>query len=368
MDLITFLASTPLGFLSQTMLSILVAVLAALLFWLASHFCKCWLMPKLCAMAERLHLRSLQILFRGFTKPFPVLILFWGLCTVLPMLPLPSFYPQISAFCHTLSRIAPIVCAGWGLWNSTDLCDNVLNSLSAHLDLKANATLRSVLVKTYRVLVGAFVIVAVLDILGYPVTGLITGLGLVGLTVSLAAQDTASNLFSGLMLLLERPFSIGDWITVGDVDGEVEDLTFRSTKVRALDNSLYVLPNTTVTKAVVNNGSTRTKRLYRFNLNLTFDSSRAQLESMMSRLTQQLKADPVIDPDSVVVRVTGFHQSGISILVNAYILRKSLDEFLEIQNRLNLDILDLVREENLRFAMTESRIYLESQGSDCKNV
>lgn len=368
MDLIAFFASTPLGFLSQTMLSILVSALVALLFWLASRFCKSWLMPKLCAMAERLHLHSLSILFRGFTKPVPILILVWGLCTVLPMLPLPGIYPQVSALCHTLSRIAPMVCAGWGFWNSTELCDNALNNLSTHLDLKTSATLRSVLVKTYRVLVGAFVIVAVLDILGYPVTGLITGLGLVGLTVSLAAQDTASNLFSGLMLLLERPFSIGDWITVDSVDGEVEDLTFRSTKVRALDNSLYVLPNTTVTKAIVNNGSTRTKRLYRFNLNLTFDSSRTQLESLMSRLTEQLKADPVLDPDSVVVRVTGFSESGISILVNAYVLRKGLDEFLDVQNRLNLDILDLVREEGLHFAMTASRVYLESQGSDGKNA
>ncbi len=368
MNWTTFFVSTPLGFLSQTMLSILAAALVALLFWLASRFCKGWLMPKLCAMAERLHLQALGILFRSFTKPIPILILVWGLCTVLPMLPLPSLQTQIAWLCHTLSHIAPLVCAGWGFWYATDLCDLALNNLSTHLDLKTNATLRSVLVKTYRVLVGAFVIVAVLDVLGYPVTGLITSLGLVGLTVSLAAKDTASNLFSGLMLLLERPFSIGDWITVGDVDGEVEDLTFRSTKVRALDNSLYVLPNTSVTSAVVNNGSTRTKRLYRFTLNLTFDSPRAKLESMMSRLTEHLKADPTLDPDSVLVRLTGFNDSGISILVNAYVLRKGLDEFLEIQNRLNLDILDLVREEGLHFAMTASRVYLESQESEGKNA
>lgn len=359
MDPINFLTSIFL--LSATTAGILLAVVVAFLFWLASRFCKTWLIPRLCSMTERLPFRGLHILVCGFAKPTPIMIWLLGLCYALPILPFASIHAPLTAFCHTATRIIVLSCVAWGFWNSTDLCDLALNNVSHHLDLKANATLLSVLKKTYRVLVVIFVLVAVLDVLGYPVTGLITGFGLAGLTVSLAAQDSASNLFSGLMILLERPFSIGDWITVNGVDGEVEDLTFRSTKIRAMDNSLYVLPNSSVTSATINNGSTRIKRLFRFNLNLTYNSPRANLESLMSRLSSDLKSNPMIDPNSVVVRLTGFNESGINILVNAYVMRRSLDEFLDIQNQLNLDILDLVREENLRFAMTSSRVLLENE-------
>ena len=334
----------------------LTAALTVALFWLLSRFCKKWLMPFLTRIAERFHLQGIQVLIRSFTTPLPILIFLWGILAAMPIL----YAPLIGAR-SVLTRIANLLCIGWGLWNATDLCDLLLNSLSSHLDLKANLTLLSILKKTYRVLVAIFVAIAVLDVLDYPVTGLLTGFGLVGLTVSLAAQDSASNLFSGLMILIERPFSIGDWITVNGVDGEVEDLTFRSTKIRALDNTLYVLPNSSVTSATINNSAARFKRLFRFNLNLSFDSSREQLEALMDRLYKHLQATDGVDPESVIVRLTGFNESGVSILVSAYILRRELSDFLTVQNKLNLDILDFVREAGLRFALTTSRVYLENE-------
>lgn len=347
--------------LGETTFSILVAALTAFLFWAASRFVKSWLIPRLCKFTDNPHLRALHILFEGFAKPVPVFIWLAGLCTALPMLPLGKIQLFLISLSSPSIRIFLLVCTAWGFWRSTDLCDLALNNVSSHLDLKASATISSILKKCYRVLVVIFAVVAVMDVLNYSVTGLITGFGLVGLTVSLAAQDSASNLFSGLMILLERPFSIGDWIAVNGVEGTVEDLTFRSTKIRALDNSLYVLPNSSVTGATVNNGTTRQMRLFRFNLNLTFDSPREKLESLMEHLAQLLKNNPTVDPDSVIVRLTGFSESGISILVNAYVLRKDLNEFLDIQNHLNLDILDLVRNEGLRFAMTASRVYMDAE-------
>ena len=348
--------TTPPSFVSPAIWSLVLAVGTAAIFWLVSRFVKLWLTPHLCRMAQRLHLRALEIIFTGFAKPVPAMIWLVGLCIAIPMAHQPA-----AGLCATLLRIVILCCAAWGLWNASDLCEMFLKNMSAQLDLKASTTLLTILKKTYRILVAVFAALAVLDYLGYPVTGLITGFGLAGLTVSLAAQDSASNLFSGLMILIERPFSIGDWITVNGVDGAVEDLTFRSTKVRAMDNSLYVLPNSSVTSATINNSSHRIKRLFRFNLNLSFDSPRTNLESLMDRLYAHLKATADIDPDSVIVRLTGFNESGISILVNAYVLRPDLNEFLDIQNRLNLDIMDLVREEGLHFSLKDSRVYMENE-------
>lgn len=351
-------------FLGEKTFAILIAALTAFLFWAASRFCKSWLIPRLCKLTDGPHLRALHILFDGFSKPFPVLIWLLGLCTALPMLPLGKLQAFLISISSSSIRISVLLCCGWGFWRATALCDFALNNISSHLDLKASATLSSILKKGYRVLVVAFVAVGVLDVLHYSVTGLITGFGLLGLTVSLAAQDSASNLFSGLMILLERPFSIGDWITVNGVDGAVEDLTFRSTKIRAMDNTLYVLPNSSVTSTTINNSTARNMRLFRFTLNLTFDSPRNNLEALMAHLTNLLKNNPAIDPSSVIVRLTGFSESGISILVNAYVLRKDLNEFLNIQNQLNLDILDAVRAQGLRFAMTASRVYMDADNDN----
>lgn len=334
------------------------AAVTVALFWLLSRFCKSWVLPFLSRTAERLHLRGLQVLAQSFTKPLPILIAILGVLVAMPTLA-----PTLMPVRLVLTRIATLLCIGWGLWNATALCDLALNNLSTHLDLKANLTLTTIFKKVYRFLVVVFVAVGVLDVLDYSVTGLITGFGLAGLTVSLAAQDSASNLFSGLMILLERPFSIGDWITINGVDGEVEDLTFRSTKIRALDNTLYVLPNSSVTNATINNSAARFKRLFRFTLNLSFDASREQLEALMDRLYTHIKSTESVDPDSVIVRLTGFNESGVSILVSAYILRKELSDFLSVQNKLNLDILDFVREAGLHFALTASRVYLENESN-----
>ena len=362
MDPTNFLSS--LFVISASAAALLAAALTAFVFWLASRFFKSWLMPRLCRLAEKMHLKGLYILLCGFSKPLPVLIWLAGLCIALPMLPLPSMQVHLSGLGQLGLRFSLLGCGGWGLWNATDLCELAMQSLSAKLDMKANVTLLALLKKTYRVLVIAFVVLAMLDLVGIPVTGLITGFGLAGLTVSLAAQDSASNLFSGLIILMERPFAIGDWITVNGVDGEVEDLTFRSTKIRALDNTLYVLPNSSVTNATINNSDARTKRLFRFNLNLTFDSSREKLEQLMDSLLAHLKADPELDAGSVIVRLTGFSESGVTILVSAYVLHEGLQEFLDVQNRLNLDIMDMVRAQDLHFAMTASRVYLESDKAE----
>ena len=87
-----------------------------------------------------------------------------------------------------------------------------------------------------------------------------------GLTISLAAQESASNLFSGIVILLDKPFSIGDWITVGNVEGEVIDINFRSTRIRSMDHSVVIITNSQICASTVQNTALRTMRPYKFTL------------------------------------------------------------------------------------------------------
>ena len=211
-------------------------------------------------------------------------------------------------------------------------------------EIRSNKTLVTVLSKGYRILVVVLAGATIAQESGLPLGSIVAGAGLLGLTISLAAQDTASNLFSGLVILLDRPFALGDWITVGDVEGEVVDINFRSTKIRAIDNTLYILTNSHVSNATINNGSQRTMRLYRFTLGVTYDTTRAQLEQLMADLTAYLKASEYTYEDTVYVKLTEFGASSINLSVSAYLRTPDKMRFLEMQNELNLDLLDLMKQ------------------------
>ena len=196
---------------------------------------------------------------------------------------------------------------------------------------------------------------------GLPVGSVVASAGLIGLTISLAAQDMAKNFFSGVVILLDKPFSIGDWITVGDVEGEVVDINFRSTKVRAVDNSIYILTNSTVSSATINNATLRNKRLYRFTLGVTYDTTRPQLEKLMADLDAMLKASPDTYEDTAFVRMTGFGDSSINLMVSAYLRTADLGVFLRMQNDLNLNIMDVMKADGVDFAFPSTTVYLAKE-------
>lgn len=316
--------------------------------WLARHA-----FPKL--QARRWKGPAVPILLRGFAAPLGRLALLSGV--YLALATLPWGVAAIPAFLLKLYRIGVIACLCHGLYSASDLTALLLKSFSP--EIRGSATLQSVLVKIYKMMVLILGGLMIAQESGLPVSGLLTSAGLVGLTISLAAQDSASNLFSGMVILLERPFHIGDWIIVEDVEGKVEDINFRSTKIRALDNSLYILTNSKVCSSVINNCAERQKRLYRFTLGVTYDTTRPQLEKLMADLTAMLKACPDLYEDSVIVRLTGFGASSIDILVSAYARTAEMEEFLQIQNSLNLSLMDVMQKNGVGFAFPSTSVYIE---------
>ena len=227
---------------------------------LLRHWLQKWLFPHLARLPLPSH--AVGILVGSFARPAAWFAALTGLYLALASLPWAAAAAR--PFLLKLYRVAVILLLSWGLYGASELTGLLL--AGAREEVRTNKTLRSVLVKVYKVVVIVLGGLMAAQELGLPVTGILTSAGLVGLTLSLAAQDTASNLFAGMMILVERPFQIGDWVVIGSVEGSVEDITFRSTKVRALDNSLYILTNSDVCAATINNGTQRTKRLYRLHL------------------------------------------------------------------------------------------------------
>ena len=334
------------------------AALLLALGWLARQLLSRRVFPAL--LRRNWRLAGTPILLRSFAVPLQRLTLAAFIYAAAASLP--WAIAGVNKFLLTVFELAATFFVCQGLYAAADLTDLLLASCGE--EVRTNRTLTTLLNKVYKVLIVVLGVMTMAQESGLPVGSIVASAGLVGLTISLAAQDSAKNLFSGLVILLDRPFSIGDWITVGDVSGEVVDINFRSTKVRALDNSVYILTNSTVSSATINNGTLRNKRLYRFTLRVTYDTSRPQLEQLMADLTAMLKASPYTYEDSVLVELNGFSASSIDLLVSAYLRTADMTRFLQMQNDLNLDLMDVMQKNGVDFAFPSTTVYLEKNSEN----
>lgn len=326
---------------------------AALLFGfglLLRRWLSCCLFPRLQQRMWRFD--AAPILLRSFAQPMAKLASLTGL--YLAAVSLPWSIGAVPSLLNIAYEIVLTFLLCQGLYAASDLTDLLLRSCGE--EVRANKTLSTMLNKVYKVLVVILGVMTIAQETGLPLGSFVASAGLVGLTVSLAAQDTAKNLFSGVVILLDHPFSIGDWIIVDDVEGEVIDINFRSTKIRALDNSVYILTNSTVSAATVKNAALRNKRLYRFTLSVSHQTTRPQLEGLMSELNELLKASPNTYEDSVIVKLSGFGASSIDILVSAYLRTTDTGVFLQMQNDLNLDLMDVMKHHGVEFGIPSTRV------------
>ena len=316
------------------------AALLLALGWLARQLLSRRVFPAL--LRRNWRLAGTPILLRSFAVPLQRLTLAAFIYAAAASLP--WAIAGVNKFLLTVFELAATFFVCQGLYAAADLTDLLLASCGE--EVRTNRTLTTLLNKVYKVLIVVLGVMTMAQESGLPVGSIVASAGLVGLTISLAAQDSAKNLFSGLVILLDRPFSIGDWITVGDVSG-------------ALDNSVYILTNSTVSSATINNGTLRNKRLYRFTLGVTYDTSRPQLEQLMTDLTAMLKASPYTYEDSVLVKLNGFGASSIDLLVSAYLRTADMTRFLQMQNDLNLDLMDVMQKNGVDFAFPSTTVYLE---------
>ena len=272
--------------------------------------------------ARSWHFAATPILLRSLQSPLARMAFYSGL--YLALTSLPWAIPGLTKFLFTAYKIATTLLFCQGLYNASEVADLLLASCSP--EIRSNKTLRSLLDTTYKVL---------------------------------AAQESASNLFSGIVILLDKPFSIGDWITVGNVEGEVIDINFRSTRIRSMDHSVIIITNSQICASTVQNAALRTMRPYKFTLGVTYGTTRAQLEKLMADLQAMLDNSPYTNKGTNIVRLTSFGDSSINILISAYLTTNVYATFLQQQNDLNLNIMDVMQADGVDFAFPSTSVYIE---------
>lgn len=214
--------------------------------------------------------------------------------------------------------------------------------------------------KTLKVTVIALGVLLILQNLGINVMSLLAGLGLGGLAFALAAKDTAANLFGSIMILLDRPFKVGDWINVDGADGTVEEVGFRSTRIRTFYNSLISIPNSVVAVTKVDNYGLRDYRRVREVLGITYDTPAEKMEAFVEGIKNIILAHPMTVKDNFHVCFTGYNQSSLDLLIYFFLRVPSWSQELVEKQNVLLSILRLAHELDVRFAFPTQSLHIES--------
>ena len=148
------------------------------------------------------------------------------------------------------------------------------------------------------------------------------------------------------------------------MEGEVIDINFRSTRIRSLDRTINVVTNSKICSSTVQNAALRTMRPYKFNLGVTYGTTRPKLEQLMKDLQAMLNASPYTNKGTNIVQLANFGDSSINILVSAYLLTNAYAEFLQMQNDLNLNIMDIMQADGVDFAFPSTSVYIEKNGAN----
>jgi len=202
----------------------------------------------------------------------------------------------------------------------------------------------------------------VLQNLNVDVGSLIAGLGLGGLAVALAAQNTLSHFFGSLTIFADRPFQIGDWVVIGGVEGTVEEVGFRSTRVRTFYDSLVSVPNGEIASAVVDNLGKRRRRRFKTTLSLTYDTTPEQMSAFVEGVRATLAASTRTTKDAYEVHFHSMSASSLDVLVYCFFEVPGWTQELQGRHELQLQWLKLAEELGVTWAFPTQTLHVESLG------
>ena len=203
--------------------------------------------------------------------------------------------------------------------------------------------------------------------LNFNLSGLIAGLGLGGVIVALAAQDIAKNLFGGMAIILDKPFSVGDWIQTTNYAGTVEDITFRSTRVRMVDNTVVTIQNSTLSNEPVINYARLPMRRYSTTLNLALETNSDVVENIIGKLKFALSNTEGVIASGLMVYFKNISEDGIEIGIFFNTNIVSYNEYLEFCEQINLLLLKVLESENVKLTYPTQKVYVADKSDFNEN-
>jgi len=295
--------------------------------------------------------------FIPIAKPISILLISILIILLLPVLQLP---PKASYYINIVIKALMPVFGTLVFYKMVDVLCLYLEKLAG----KTETTLDDQLVPLIRKVLKVFVVVIgglfILQNLNVNITALLAGISIGGLAFALAAQDTLKNFFGSLMIFLDKPFQIGHWITTSDLDGTVEEVGFRSTRVRTFRNSLTYVPNGKLADTTIDNHGLREFRRFSTTISITYDTPPELIELFIKGLNEIVSTHPETRKDFYIIRLNDLGVSSLNILFYIFFNVPNWQDELRCREEILIKVLKLANDLDVRFAFPTQTLHMET--------
>lgn len=295
-------------------------------------------------------------LIRVLEVPLQTSIIFLGAYGASSWLP----YPVLQRFVDLCLKTFVTFLIFWILYRLVDAFSHLFHLFSSKFGKELHSDIQNFLTKTMRVIIIALGVMAILQEWGINVSAFVASLGLGGLAFALAAKDTVANLFGSLVIFGDRPFKVGDWVETPLVEGFIEEIGIRSTKVRTFAQALVSVPNATLANTPITNWSRMGKRRIRTRIGLTYNTTVEQMQAIVGDIKTMLKHHPEIHQETILVNFDEFENSALSIFLYCFTKTTVWNDYLHVKEDVNFKIMQIVAKHGTSFAFPSQSLYVES--------
>ena len=252
-----------------------------------------------------------------------------------------------------------IIIIFWAIINLLDHLSVNIKQITNKFGDKLNSDIANFIIKSIRFFIIIIGFIAVLQEWGYNLSGFLASLGLVGMAFALAAKDTASNLFGSLVIFTDKPFKIGDWIKTPQVEGTIESVGIRSTKVRTFAQALVTVPNGILANSAILNWSLMGKRRIKMNIGLTYDTPANTIENIIKDIKEMLKKHKDINQDVTHIYFSAFEESSLNIFCYYFTKTTNWGEFMRVREDTYFKIMQIVEDNGSSFAFPTQTLHID---------
>ena len=294
----------------------------------------------------------------GFYKPLKLFFVILGIYIGFTIFDLPD---HIFKIITRIFKICTILLITKGFINLCDPKSESFADLREKINFNGNDTTINFFSKALKVLIYILSGFVLLTEFGYNLGGLATGLGISSVVIALAAQDIVKSFLAGISIISDKPFEIGDFITVDGFSGTVEDVTFRTIRIRNVENQVVILPNSILTSSNIINVTKMKKRRYNLLLTLELDTPLEKVRAYVEDIRGMLKNNQEVENETMKIFFSTISESGIDVSVDFYTYITDCISYLKFKEEINYIILDMANKQGISLAYPSQSLYIEKE-------
>lgn len=334
------------------------AIGAFCFFTFLRYIYKHFLLNLLQRLTDTISLKHGRDLIMAFERPINIVLYVLAFYSAINLAPLPELNNLIIV--DRIMRSIIVTNFFWGCYNVSDTTHGIMLDVLEKAGIRSEEALSNILSTIMRLIIVLLCFVTVAREWNYDISGFIASLSIGSVAVAFAAKDALANVFGSLIIILDKPFKIGDWIMANDIEGIVEKVSFRSTCIRTFPQELVYVPNSLLSNTPITNYTMRAKRRIDFTLGLTYTTTAEQIELTINKLKEYLKENDKIFPDNIRVHFVNYNASSLDIKITCYAKTGDHLEYLDILQTINLKAMSIMEETGVSCAFPSTSVYFET--------